>query len=76
MINEEEEIIDLSKDQLSIQENEQERYDYLYAQSIEMFPDVSPWLIHISVLDQIREEQGQDEITDEQLKELAEKYKN
>ncbi len=73
------EIIDLSEelnDQLKIKEEDQERYDFLYQQSMEMFPEVSPWIIHISVLDQIREEKGEDEITDEQLQELAEKYKN
>ena len=70
------EIIDLSEDQLKIKEEDQERYDFLYQQSMEMFPEVSPWIIHISVLDQIREEKGEDEITDEELKDLAEKYKN
>jgi len=73
------EIIDLSEelnDQLKIKEEDQERYDFLYQQSMEMFPEVSSWIIHISVLDQIREEKGEDEITDEQLQELAEKYKN
>lgn len=65
------ETLDLRENDL--EETEQERYDFLFETAKAENPGVCTYIIHMAVLEQIAEEK--DKLpTDEQIKEVAEKY--
>ena len=70
------ETIDINKpDDIEVDEEEMQRYNFLFESSKEMYPDVCTYLIHMAVLEQIAEEKGV--IPDEQnIEKLRAKYDN
>tara|TARA_Y100000385_G_C12775793_1_gene501289 strand:+ start:164 stop:487 length:324 start_codon:yes stop_codon:yes gene_type:complete len=70
------ETIDINKpDDVEVDEEEMQRYNFLFESSKEMYPDVCTYLIHMAVLEQIAEEKGV--IPDEQnIEKLRAKYDN
>lgn len=58
-----------------LEETEQERYDFLFETAKAENPGVCTYIIHMAVLEQIAEEKNQLP-TDEQIKEVAEKYQS
>lgn len=67
------ETLDLRENDL--EETEQERYDFLFETAKAENPGVCTYIIHMAVLEQIAEEKNQLP-TDEQIKEVAEKYQS
>lgn len=58
---------------LDLEETDQERYDFLFETAKSENPGICTYIIHMAVLEQIAEEKNELP-TDEQIKEVAEKY--